>query len=84
MDIKVEYGGTLSLPIGHRAAVKPLLEKDADVDSESSYYSRCGTPLLLAAQNKHEAVVKLPLKDDVDVNFRDEYGRMPLIVADGE
>jgi len=44
---------------GHKAAVKLLLKKGADVESEGNIGQ---TPLLLAAWNGHEAVVKLLLE----------------------
>ena len=59
--------------------MKQLLDKDGvDPDSKDTEYGR--TPLLWAARNRHEAVLKLLLaKDGVKPDSKDsEYGRMPL------
>src|SRR5947199_973908 len=76
----------LASALGLKRAVKMfLLEQDSigidlqnDVDSKDSEYGR--TPLLWAARNGHEAVVKLLLATGkADVDSKDsKYGRTPL------
>ena len=40
------------------------------------------SPLLYAAQNGHEAVVKILVEpDDIEVNIKDDHGRSPLSYA---
>jgi ankyrin repeat protein len=51
----------------HTLAAKLLLEKGAEVDPEDSYGR---TPLLLAAENGHEAVVRLLLEKGAKVDSR--------------
>ena len=46
--------------------MKLLLDKNADVESKSIYE----TPLSLAAENGHEAVVKLLLDKNADSSLR--------------
>ena len=61
---------------GHEAVVKLLLEKGAEVDSESDNGQ---TPLSWAAGDGHEAVVKLLLEKGAKLETKDEeYGRTPL------
>ncbi|KAF2187188.1 ankyrin, partial [Zopfia rhizophila CBS 207.26] len=53
---------------GHEAVVRLLLDKDGvDPDSDDTYGQR---PLLCAAENGHEEVVKLLLKDRLDPNSK--------------
>jgi ankyrin repeat protein len=61
---------------GHKAAVKLLLEKGADVESKDTVYGR--TPLWWAAENRHEAMLKLLLQKGADVESRNRYGQTPL------
>ncbi|KAH7114077.1 hypothetical protein EDB81DRAFT_862436 [Dactylonectria macrodidyma] len=61
---------------GHRAVVKLLLEKDADVEAKDSERGR--TSLSWAVGNGHEAVVKLLLEKGANVESRDRDGRTPL------
>ena len=39
------------------------------------------TPLLWAAKNAHEAVVRLLIERNVNINVKDEYGYTPLTWA---
>ncbi|KAH8652847.1 hypothetical protein BGZ61DRAFT_511129 [Ilyonectria robusta] len=62
---------------GHRATVKLLLEKGADVEAKDKDYGR--TPLWWAAEKGHEAVVKLLLDKGADVEAKDkDCGGTPL------
>ncbi|KAH8652926.1 hypothetical protein BGZ61DRAFT_281830, partial [Ilyonectria robusta] len=62
---------------GHRAVVKLLLKKDADVEAKDSQYGQ--TPLSWAAENGHEAVVKLLLEKGADVEAKGgSFGGTPL------
>jgi ankyrin repeat protein len=69
----------LALPLaaenGHKAVVKLLLEKGAELDSEDR---RDQIPLSLAAENEHEAVVKLLLKEGAELDSKDIGSQMPL------
>ena len=59
--------------------VTTLLDKNANVDSKDTKYR---TPLSLAAENGHEAVVKLLLDKNADVESKDdEHGQTPLSLA---
>jgi ankyrin repeat protein len=59
--------------------VKLLLEKAVVVDFKNSKYGR--TPLLWAAENGHEAVVRLLLDQGASMDCQDIEGRMPLSKA---
>ncbi|KAJ3886736.1 ankyrin repeat-containing domain protein [Lentinula edodes] len=57
---------------GHKAIVKLLLEKGADVNAQGGEY---GNALQAAAYGKNEAIVKLLLENGADVNAQGgEYG----------
>ncbi|KAH7115490.1 hypothetical protein B0J13DRAFT_653898 [Dactylonectria estremocensis] len=72
---------------GHRAIVKLLLEKGADIEAKDSFGR---TPLWWAAANGHEAIVKLLLEKGANIEAKhrswtplwqaaeDEYGQTPL------
>jgi ankyrin repeat protein len=53
---------------GHKAVVKLLLEKGADVESQDRYYGH--TPLSWAVRNGHKAIMKLLLEKRADVESR--------------
>ena len=55
-----------------------LLEKAVDLDSRDKdiYYGR--TPLLWAARNGHEAIIKLLLEKATNVDTKDRYGQKTL------
>jgi ankyrin repeat protein len=56
--------------------VKLLLEKGPDVESKNRYDQMS---LLLAVDNRHEAVVRLLLANDrVGPDFKDNNGQTPL------
>lgn len=55
--------------------MKLLLEEAVDPDSEDSWGE---TPLLWAARNGHEAVVRLLLQKEVDPDHKDSWGHSPL------
>ena len=60
--------------------VKLLLAKDGvDPDSKDTEYGR--TPLSWAAENGHEAVVKLLLNSRADIDAEDNYGWTALQLA---
>ena len=61
---------------GQEVIVQRLLEEGADPNSKDCYYQ---TPLSRAAEEGHEAVVRLLLsRDDVIADSRDNRGRTPL------
>ena len=60
---------------GHKAVVKLLLERGADVESKDDAGQ---TSLSRAAWNGHEAVVKLLLERGADVESKDDAGETPL------
>ncbi|KAM0425178.1 hypothetical protein ACHAPT_009495 [Fusarium lateritium] len=62
---------------GHRAVVKLLLEKGADIEAKD--YGR--TPLSWAALEGHEAVVWLLLEKGADIEAKDNDGLTPLLLA---
>ena len=52
--------------------MKILVARDYEVNKETA----CRSPLLYAAQNGHEAVVKILVEpDDIEVNTKDGHGR---------
>ena len=56
---------------------RKLLERGAELDSKDNIYGR--TPLSWAAENGHEAVVKLLLEKGAELDSKDNiYGRTPL------
>jgi ankyrin repeat protein len=56
---------------------RKLLERGAELDSKDNIYSQ--TPLSWAAENGHEAVVKLLLEKGAELDSKDNiYGRTPL------
>ena len=63
---------------GHKAVVKLLFEKGADLDSEDRQGQ---TPLSLATEKGHEAVVKLLLEKGAELDSKDIGGRTPLTWA---
>jgi len=67
------------LEFGLREAVIALLKNGHDPDSNS--YG--GTPLLLAAQNSHKAVVKLLLEKGTELESKPRIGRTSLSWAAG-
>ncbi|KAH7115564.1 hypothetical protein EDB81DRAFT_287006 [Dactylonectria macrodidyma] len=64
---------------GHRAVVKILLERGANIEAKDSAHGR--TPLSWAAERGHEASVKLLLKKGADVECKDKRGQTPLSLA---
>jgi ankyrin repeat protein len=52
-------------------------------DKKSRILCCTRTPLSLAAGNVHEAVVKLLLEKNADIETKDKYRRMPLSLAAG-
>ena len=58
---------------GHRAIVRLLLEKGADIEAKDSRFGR--TPLLWAVKGGHEAVVKLLLEKGADIKVTDRMVR---------
>ncbi|KAK7428976.1 hypothetical protein QQZ08_004488 [Neonectria magnoliae] len=67
---------------GHRAVVKLLLEKGAEIEAKDSEHGR--TPLSWAARNGHEAIVKLLLEKGANFKSKDEDGTTPLSLAAGD
>ena len=64
---------------GQEVAVQQLLKNGAELNAK---HKGDETPLSNAAENGHEAVVKLLLsRDDVAVNCWDQYARPPLLLA---
>ncbi|KAH6960053.1 hypothetical protein BKA56DRAFT_647910 [Ilyonectria sp. MPI-CAGE-AT-0026] len=61
---------------GHRAVVKLLLEKGAEIEAKDSEHGR--TPLWWAAESGHEATVKLLLEKGADVEAKDADSQTPL------
>jgi ankyrin repeat protein len=55
-------------------------EKSADANARNDYYR---TPLYRAAENGHEAIVKLLVEKGADAIAKDNYYRMPLHWAAG-
>jgi ankyrin repeat protein len=53
---------------GHKAVVKLLLEKGADMESKDAEYGQ--TPLSWAAESGHEAVIKLLLGEGADIESK--------------
>ncbi|RYP18976.1 hypothetical protein DL767_009724 [Monosporascus sp. MG133] len=69
----------LAAYFGVKEAVKALLHKKIDIDSRNI---KGQTPLWWAAENGHEAVVKLLLDTGkVDADVKDDYGQTPLWLA---
>ncbi|KAF3056049.1 putative ankyrin repeat protein [Trichoderma lentiforme] len=65
---------------GHRAVVKLLVEKGADIEAKDNKYDQ--TPLLWAAEGGYEAIVKLLVEKGADIEAKDkEHGRTPLLWA---
>jgi len=62
--------------LGLDSVVGKLLETGAHLEVEDTRYGR--TPLSWAAENGHEAVVKLLLEKDANTEAKDTYGRTPL------
>ncbi|KAK0761671.1 hypothetical protein N5P37_005653 [Trichoderma harzianum] len=60
---------------GHRAVVKLLVEKGADIDAKDGGGR---TPLLWATYNGHKAIVELLVEKGADIEAKDNYGRTPL------
>ncbi|MBE3041637.1 ankyrin repeat domain-containing protein, partial [Candidatus Bathyarchaeota archaeon] len=61
---------------------KRLLDtRHINVNAKDNDYRR--TPLLWAAENGHEAIVKLLLEKSADVELKDYYGQTPLLGAAG-
>ncbi|PTB62131.1 purine and uridine phosphorylase [Trichoderma citrinoviride] len=56
---------------GHRAVVKLLVDKGADLEAQDRWYGR--TPLLWASENGYEA--------GADLKAQDRYGQTPLLLA---
>ncbi len=56
---------------GHKAVVKLLLEKGAELESKDK---RGWTPLSWAAKKGHEAVVKLLLEKGTELESKDKRG----------
>ncbi|RDW57753.1 hypothetical protein BP5796_12554 [Coleophoma crateriformis] len=63
---------------GHKAVVKLLLEKGADLETKDQYGR---TPLSWAAANGYEAIVQLLLEKGADLDTKDHDGRTPLSLA---
>ncbi|RYP58916.1 hypothetical protein DL769_008749 [Monosporascus sp. CRB-8-3] len=62
---------------GHRAVVKLLLEKGAEIEAKDTEYRR--TPLWWATEKGYEAVVKLLVENGADVESKESKdGRTPL------
>ena len=71
----------LTAYFGVDRAMSILLEKGAKADSKDS---NDRTPLSWAAENGHEAVIKLLLaREGVDAESKDSYGQTPLLKAAG-
>jgi Ankyrin repeats (3 copies) len=60
---------------GREAAVRLLLEKEADVDARDEHG---WTVLYWSAWDGHEATVRLLLEKGADIDARDEHGRTAL------
>jgi ankyrin repeat protein len=74
-------GVHLAAYFGLKEAMIALLKNEHDLDSKDTYSQ---TPLSYAAGNGHEAVVKLLLEKDVDLDSKDSsFGRTPLSHAAG-
>ncbi|RYP62481.1 hypothetical protein DL771_009725 [Monosporascus sp. 5C6A] len=66
----------LAAYFGVKKAVEALLHKNVDADSKDNYGR---TPLLWAAENGHEAIIKLLLDTgEVDADTKDHSSRTPL------
>lgn len=64
---------------GQEAAAQKFLKEEANVHATNEF---CRTPLLLAAKEGHEAVVKLLLeKQGVELNSKDNNSQTPLSLA---
>jgi len=64
---------------GHKAVVKLLLERGAEIEAKDSNYGR--TALSWAAEKGHEVVVKLLLENCAALETKSNSGWMPLLYA---
>jgi uncharacterized protein len=74
-------GSSLILALAFTGLELPLqllLEKGADIESKTPID---GTPLILAAREKHKAVVRVLLGKGANVNATSKFGNTPLIFA---
>jgi ankyrin repeat protein len=75
---KQMIGVHLAAYFGLKEAMIALLKNGHDLDSEDTYGQ---TPLSWAAENGHEAVVKLLLEKGADLEAKDKDGWTPLLWA---
>ncbi|KAG4279189.1 hypothetical protein FPRO04_13663 [Fusarium proliferatum] len=72
-ESKDKYHGRWVSDNGHKPS--------EDDGTEPKYDKQGRTPLSWAAENGHEAVIKVLLNNDADVESKDAYGRTPLSLA---
>ena len=74
--VNTAYGSALTrvIELGSARAVKALIANGADVNE----VAKGGTPLHLAAKNRHPEVVKVLVASDADIDAKDNTGRTPL------
>ena len=74
-------GSSLILALAYTGLELPtqlLLEKGADIESKNP---NDGTPLILAAREKHKAVMQVLLGKGANVNAASKFGNTPLMFA---
>ena len=58
--------------------MRALIEAGVDINKAED---KCVTPLLIAAQNGHEAVLRVLIEAGADINKAEDNGSTPLCIA---